>query len=151
MPRLSAAARATPTPIRYTAPLLDTPKGLPARERDVWRRTVGALPADWFKAEHVPILTTYCRLVVQADRLAGALAKADPIADPDGYGKLLRLSGELSGRVLALARSMRLTQQSRLHVETAGRRAAATPPRLSDDEAVRLLVRQARGARHVAQ
>ena len=52
-------------------------------------------------------------------------------------GPLLRLAGELSGRILALARSMRLTQQSRLHVETAGRRAASAAPVQSIDAILR--------------
>ena len=136
MPRLSSAARATPAPIRHLPPHLEAPKGLRAAERDVWRRTVGALPADWFKAEGVPILTTFCRLTVQSDRLANLIAACDA-SDLDRYSRLLRLAGELSGRILALARSMRLTQQSRLHVETAGRRAASAAPVQSIDAILR--------------
>lgn len=143
MPRLSAAARALPVAVRSNPPLLEAPRGMPARELAVWRRTVESLPGDWFRPEQVPIVTQFCRLTVLADRLAKLIAECDP-DDLDRYGKLLRLTGELSGRILACARSMRITPQSRIHVETAGRHAANAPPARDDNFAIAYLIKQGR-------
>jgi len=135
MPRRSVAALLAPAIIVAPPPRIAPPSELSAAERRTWRATVGALPPDWFKREQGPVLTQYCRLVAQAGTLARLLAECDPVADFERYGKLLRLSGEVSGRILALARAMRLTQQARLHVTTAANRAAAArPERTPQDE-----------------
>ena len=106
---------------------LAAPSTLTAPEVDVWQRTVSCLPAEWIKGDVAPVLTQYCRLVAQSAVVARTLADCDPAADFKHYAAVLRLSGELSGRILSLARAMRLTPQARIHKATAGSWAASAP------------------------
>lgn len=129
MPRKSAAALAmAPLTPRHVTPRLAVPAMLANAEGDVWRATVGALPAQWFGIEQAPLLERYCRHVVRSRCLETLLRDSDPAADLDRYTKLARLVGEESGRILALARSLRLTVQSRTHATTAAHRASAARP-----------------------
>jgi len=126
MPRKSLAALsvAAMTAPRSVAPL-KPPRGMSTTQRMVWRNTVEALPGDWFTREHVALLRRYCEHVARADDIERRLARLDPIADGDDYDRLARLGIAETGRLLALARAMRLTQQSRLKAETAANRAGA--------------------------
>lgn len=67
----------------------------------------------------------YCNHVGRLAKIEAALQKLDPVQDLDVYDKLVRLAAGESSKVLAHARSMRLTQQSRLKSETAHGRAEA--------------------------
>ena len=102
----------------------------------MWRLTVAALPGEWFRSDQAPLLDRYARHVARAGVLEAMLAATDPVADLVRYGKLSALSGQETGRILALARSLRITNQSRIHPVTAGNRAAsAVPARTPDDDA----------------
>jgi hypothetical protein len=144
MPRQSAASfHAAPLAIRHDRARLAVPDTLPPAEAAVWHATVNGLPGEWFSPEQAPMLTQYCRLVVQADVLARLLADSDPTQDLDEWGKLVMLAGVLSSRILAAARAMRLTQQARDHPTTARNHGAGVRPERTaadDAEAVRQLV-----------
>ncbi len=128
MPRKSLAAltvvAAEPKPV---GPRLRPPEGLTSAQVAAWRSATDNLPAEWFKAEHVPLLTQYARHVARAGEIEALLARLDPIADRDVFGHLAKLAAAETMSIIRLARAMRLTQQSRLKAETAANRAPKNP------------------------
>jgi hypothetical protein len=104
---------------------LPPPVTLTDAERHVWLRTVNAMPANFFGPEHIPIMTLYCRHVVQGDFLAEQILTFDEawLAEPGGIGRydwLLRMQ-EREGRAAAnMATKLRITKQS-VDAKTAGR------------------------------
>jgi hypothetical protein len=112
------------------------PKSLTKEQVKVWRAVVATKPADWFTADSHPLLIGYCRAVVMADQLSAEVEAVAalirlPAADASGdeiksYATAFGLRKELLkqrsaevDKITSLARSMRLTQQSRLKAETA--------------------------------
>jgi hypothetical protein len=112
------------------------PKSLTKEQVKVWRAVVATKPADWFTADSHPLLIGYCRAVVMADQLsaeveavAALMRFPDDMADAEeikAYTGLFAMRKELLkqrsaevDKITSLARSMRLTQQSRLKAETA--------------------------------
>jgi hypothetical protein len=99
----------------------------------VWRDVVDSLPADhWLGRESHEILAAYCRHTIRQRLLSAELAKApaDAFRTKTGFGHYDKLAGacERETRIaLALARSLRLTPQSRVRPEVAGRRMADDP------------------------
>ena len=104
------------------------PDCLTANQAAVWQMVVKSMPADWFGAETHPLLKQYCRHVITArevdklisEHLAGEL-------DLKVYNRLLIMRSRESAALTALARTMRMTQQSRIDPKTAGRRIAGVP------------------------
>ena len=91
------------------------------------------MPADWFCREHFAMLTCYCRHVCRERALAKVIdefqmAWCKKAGGAEKLDQLLGMSDRETSSVMALARSMRLTHQSRLKGETAATRARATPP-----------------------
>ena len=130
---MAALQVAAMTPREAAKPRLAAPCALTPAESDVWQRTVSSLPPEWLKADQGPVLERYVKHVVRAQALEALIAAADPAFDLDRYAKLVTLAGAETSRILSLARSLRLTVQSRLHAVTAGSRAAAerTQPDIS--------------------
>jgi hypothetical protein len=132
--RKSAAELATVTalPIRLLAP----PADLSADEANVWARVAATKPGDWWDAGSVPLLAQYCRATVQAELVAGLVASVGKamLTDPDELGRykeLRKIQAALTGEIATLARSMRLTQQSRYNAknsDTASRKATGRKP-----------------------
>jgi hypothetical protein len=120
MSRKSIQALATVTPLKLEAPRLQPPATLSAFQAEVWRRTVRALPGDWFGVEHIPLLTEYCRQVERAAQVDVMVAAA--VDDVDQYAKLTRVGMALSATIAQLCRAMRITQQAQVKPETAGKR-----------------------------
>jgi hypothetical protein len=99
------------------------PDELTQKQAKVWKSVVKSMPADWFGRETHALLIQYCRHVVTAqevDRLINEHAAGE--LDIQRYNKLLIMRARESGALTALARTMRLTQQSRIDPKTAGRR-----------------------------
>ena len=91
------------------------------------------MPADWFGRESVPVLTAYCRHVCRARWLAGHIdTYADKlVSEPGGVqtlDKMFAMAERELRAVLAHARSLRLTQQSRYDARAAGRQSANAIP-----------------------
>ena len=107
-------------------PRIQPPDSLSDAQKLIWHMTVDSLPADWFAAEQTPMLTAYCSHVARLTQVEAALASLDPLRDLDIFDKLSKLAGLESSKVLAGARAMRLTQQSRLKAETAQAHGAAS-------------------------
>jgi len=103
-------------------PRLQPPESLNDAQRVIWHQTVDNLPADWFSLEQTPMLIAYCGHVARAAKIEVALAGLDPLRDLDQFDKLAKLAALESAKIAMHARSMRLTQQSRLKAETASSR-----------------------------
>jgi hypothetical protein len=90
------------------------PHDINDEETEVWAAVVGAEPADWFSPSTVPLLTQYCRAVVQARRVAELIEKAtsDPELTVKDYDRLLVMQARCSAEIAMLATKMRIAQQS---------------------------------------
>jgi hypothetical protein len=130
--RKSAASLTVVCPTAF-APRPDPGPGLSEAEADLWRHIVASLPADWFDAGSLPILTAYVRSVAVCELLAEMIARLDDLADPEQfkrYAALLRLRDRESHGMAYMATKLRLTQQSRYGArgaDGAARRAPTGP------------------------
>jgi hypothetical protein len=117
-------------PIPRAAP----PQDLAAYEAEVWMSVVNTKPADWFAADTLPMLRSYVRHCYQAkkiddemDKIIGRPFLAEAAEDDKGlplylgdlFEKLQKMRERESAKIMALARSMRLTQQSQIDPERA--------------------------------
>jgi hypothetical protein len=107
------------------------PSELTDAQAAVWRETVAAYPHGWFEGAS-SILVAYTKHVCRARLLElqvrgfetewlkvdGGLERLD---------KLLAMAERETRAMLACARSLRITPQSLMRPETAGRRMASTP------------------------
>jgi len=127
MPRKSAAAlTVVGHAIKPAVSPLSPPDGLPGPVLAVWAATVAALPASWFTPEQSPLLERYSRHVSRAQELERWIAETDPLTPT--YARLVSLAAAETGRILALARSMRMTHQARHKAETAASAVAKHSP-----------------------
>jgi hypothetical protein len=97
------------------------PHDLNDEESEVWFTVINRLPADWFPAETHPLLSSYCRAVVQAKRIAELIERALGDIDPDtkeptltvaAYDRLLKMQVRQSASIAMLATKMRISQQA---------------------------------------
>jgi hypothetical protein len=110
------------------------PSDLSAYEAECWTTVVNTKPADWFTADTLPLLRSYVRHCYQAKKIddemdkiierpfvdEGAKYKGEDLYIGDLFEKLQKMRERESAKIMALARSMRLTQQAQIHPETAG-------------------------------
>lgn len=111
--RQSLAALAITTPIE-TIQRPDAPYDLTDDQAEEWRAVVDRMPADWFPRETWPLLSQYCRHIVNARRVAQLIEQAAgrKKLNIGEYEALLKVQERESRAISALARSMRLTQQT---------------------------------------
>ena len=109
---------------------VDAPYDLTDEQVGEWRRIVDALPADFFPAEVLPILAAHCRHITTArlisreiDRFELSWLKAK--TGPARLAALCAARDRETRGMLATARSLRLTTQSRYRPEQAASRAGA--------------------------
>ncbi|MFT4149209.1 MAG: hypothetical protein QM656_03355 [Paracoccaceae bacterium] len=84
-------------------------------EQEVWRRVVSDVPADWFTPRNFDLLAEYCTHVVSCRRVAQMIyefERREGELDIKSWTVLMRAHAQQSGRIQALATSMRITQQS---------------------------------------
>lgn len=117
-------------------------------EAVIWRGIVSDLPGDWFAPESQPMLKELCRHVRHADDLMqdlravrAALAEVTAGSGPvptqseavatltNEVRALLRAHGYQSERIGNLATKLRLTNQAKVVVTAAARKAKETPSR----------------------
>lgn len=123
---------ATVEPIPRAAP----PADLSDYEAALWASVVATKPADWFQADTLPLLRSYCKHAATATLLDQELEKFDPkwLADDEGlkrFKSLTDMRDRESRALIALGRSMRLTQHAQYHTTaaaTASRKAAKSKP-----------------------
>lgn len=92
----------------------EAPRHLTDEQAAEWRVVVERLPAEWFQAETLPMLSEYCRHIVKARRVAQLVAKAEDSEDLDIdlLDKLYKMAERESRAMSSLATRMRLTQQA---------------------------------------
>lgn len=110
----------------HEIPRLPPPPQLSEFEAHVWTSIVNTKPADWFQADSLPLLLSYCKHIAQAETIDKQIAAFDPewLKTDEGLKryKLLTDMRERESRAqTALARSMRLTQQARILPDKGGR------------------------------
>ena len=103
--------------LAFARPVLQPPKGMAAEQSKVWAAAVASKPSDWFDGGSAPLLAELCRLVVEADRVDGALSAFDTewLATDEGlkrYERLVNLQDKLAGRICSLAVKLRLSPSS---------------------------------------
>jgi len=126
--RKSSAELALITPIDAARPA--APEGLTEAQVNVWCDVVLRLPASWFPRETHHLLAEYCKAVTRARFIGAELDRFQSswLAEDGGPERYLKLSGAADRQVRtmnALARALRITNQSRLKAETAARKASA--------------------------
>ncbi len=89
-----------------------------------WRDIVGRMPADWFPAETLPVLTALCADIALSERVALELRRVKrrslaTDADFKRFASLARMRLRLSQSIANLSTKLRLTNQSRLRSERA--------------------------------
>src|SRR5690606_30122870 len=85
-----------------------------------WVVTVNSKPAEWFSAEHKPLLLCYVRQALEVERLQKAIRSISIETDTARYEQLSRLFASANRTLLSYARSMRLTQQAQMRATKAG-------------------------------
>jgi hypothetical protein len=125
MPRKSTAALAV-APVLIRTPRLRAPADLAPAQLALWHTVVDTLPGDYFSPEQAQLLRSYVTHAALADDLAQRLLTLDPMAD--GWSKLSVAQVSHSKAALAFARSLRLTNQSRVQPDTAATKARAGGP-----------------------
>lgn len=120
MPRKSASALATPPVADVSARRPAPPTTLTAPQAEVWVSVLSTYPADHFRPAERDLLALYCKHIVEAQRLSRLV---ETITDDtikaageamDVYLKLLRARDTETKAATSLARSMRITHQSRV-------------------------------------
>lgn len=105
------------------------PAGMTDAEKEIWVNTLDALPFDFVLAESFPLLRLYCQHVATCEKLSRAIEVTN-MMDFKGLERLLKLRTNESAKVMAAARALRLTNQSRFTAHqaasTANRHTAAS-------------------------
>jgi hypothetical protein len=114
-----------PTELITAKKRLQPPENLSPELLDLWQRTVDSKPADWFGAEHAPMVESYCRHMHNARTIGKALdtVPAEWLVDPEGlkrYDRLYAMHERETRAASALATRMRLTQLSVIDKRVAG-------------------------------
>ena len=97
------------------------PKGINTNKARVWIDIVGSKPPDWFGVDTFPLLTAYCHHTVKAQEIDDKIedVQFEPGTKIEHVDLLFKMRERETRAIMALARSMRLTQQSKLKAETA--------------------------------
>jgi hypothetical protein len=121
--RVSADARLSIVP--FVPSLPDPPASLSEGEAAIFRETAAAMPSGWFRADSIPLLIEYSRAVDACNKLAGM--RDAPDMTLRDLAVLLAAHEKQARLVVTLATKMRLTQQSRILPDKAGRDVANKP------------------------
>lgn len=108
----------------------EPPVDLTPEQRIEWIQVVNSLPATWFPAETLGVLSQYCKHCVVAKHIGSLITEmesADHI-DVDDYDKLLKMQERESRIIVSLATKMRMTQQATYHPEKTKGKARVKSP-----------------------
>lgn len=124
--RTSAAALAVAKPETETVLHADAPYDLTDEQAEVWRATLASLPPDWIEVGAHPTLAAFCRTTTQLRRLGQLIAQVEDAEgfDPAYYAGLVKAHGAQAQVIKTLSTALRLTPQTRLKAEKAGRMAS---------------------------
>lgn len=117
---LASLSVVTPMPAR----LIQPPPDLTPDQAAIWANVVATKPSDWWDAGSIPLLSAYCRAVVESLKVATLVdgMTVDMLLLDDGlerYKELRKIQANLTAEVNTLSRAMRLTQQSRYRADAA--------------------------------
>lgn len=93
----------------------EAPDHLTAEQKEIWRETVDALPADWFRKETLEVLAQYCRHVIRGRKLGKQIDDVDKGVTPFDvreYALLLRCQKSETEAINSTATKLRITLQS---------------------------------------
>jgi phage terminase small subunit len=90
---------------------------LTKEQREIWRRIVNALPADWFRDETLDLLAEYCEQVTLSRKISQFIDELTPADGAEDLRKLQMMKDKSSRVLMSLATKMRLSQQSTYHSE----------------------------------
>lgn len=92
----------------------EPPEHLTEEQAEIWRSVVEPLRYDWFTKETLGQLENYCRHMADARRLSIWIDQLWELGKPElkEYDDLLKSRERETRAANALARSMRITQQS---------------------------------------
>ncbi len=123
--RKSASALAMPAVQVETVVHADAPYDLTDEQAEIWRATLASLPPGWIEVGAHPTLAAYCRTETTLRRLGQLIAQAETEGDfdPAYYMNLVKTHGSQAQVIKTLSTALRLTPQTRLRAEAAGRRA----------------------------
>jgi len=119
-----------PAPISTRRPA--PPAALTPAQAGIWQSVTGCYPADYFRKSEHDLLAMYCKHMAESWRVSQLIDTLtdDYIKEADSgietYAKLLKMRDTETRAATALARSMRITHQSRVHKDSAGRMVETT-------------------------
>jgi hypothetical protein len=111
--------------VPFVAPLPEPPASLSDSEAVIFRETSAAMPSGWFRADSMPLLVEYSRAVDACNNLS--LLIRQPNMSVKEQLAVLASREKQARLVVTLATKMRLTQQSRILPDQAGRDVANKP------------------------
>ncbi len=125
-------ATAPPADLQAAREHPPAPEGMTTPERLIWNRVSGAMPAGWFKREHIDLLRAFCQHAARSDRFNQMASAIDPqeigerieLTDLDRISKMAERE---SRAALALARTMRITHQAQIRPESAATKRDSVP------------------------
>lgn len=91
------------------------PDHLTDEQKQIWRTTVDALPADWFRGETLEVLAQYCRHVITARHVADQINDMEANGDKYDireYALLLRCQAGETEKINSTATKLRITPQA---------------------------------------
>lgn len=108
------------------------PASLTADMAATWIRVTACFSPDYFRGDSLPLLEAYVRHIDNAARLDAEIDAMKPewLKMDDGlarYKTLLDLREKQTRVIASIARSLRITHQSRVHKDTAARKVESTP------------------------
>jgi hypothetical protein len=118
---------------------VEPPEGTPERVAKIWRDTVRAEPAGFFKTTATQaLLEDYCRQRAVTNEMADLINEFDPawLAEAKGmrrYEWLCKMQRMASKAAMDLATKLRLTNQSRYEKDTAATAARVEVEEKDDD------------------
>ena len=115
--RQSAADLSVATNITEIAQRPEPPEGLTSRQIIEWKAITNRLPADWFTRETLAMLTQLVGHIEDAEMIETMLQRhrypeEGKVLDMGEYNTLLISRERESRAIMALSRSMRITQQA---------------------------------------
>lgn len=95
----------------------EPPDELTPEQAELWNTVVATKPADWFSADTHKLLVSFCKHATTAKMLDEQIDnfKSEWLSEPEGvtrFEKLTNMREKQSRSLTALARSMRITQQT---------------------------------------
>jgi hypothetical protein len=118
-----SAASLTVVPLGLDIRRPEPPACLTKAEAVTWRAIVADCPGGWITPAQEGLLVAYCQHHATANFLSKWINALDfPSCKPVELGRILAMRARETAATASLATRLRLTNQSRMHARSAGRR-----------------------------